>query len=179
MSLPLAGVVGKPRTRRYPSGPNGARVLDLPPPASWRGGGVPWLEVTAGCGIRRDRLALAAGQHVVPAAHEPGAVGVEQGAAGADRAGRAGAGQGRIATKPRRAASLEQRVLVFHAGYSAVTVTDAAAASADGATNWPGGDRTGRLTPGRRSIPASVSWVPSTAGLMIAGHIILDIVGNN
>ena len=33
--------------------------------------------------------------------------------------------------------------------------------------------------PGRRSIPASVSWVPSTAGLMIAGHIILDIAGNN
>ena len=33
--------------------------------------------------------------------------------------------------------------------------------------------------PGRRSIPASVSWVPSVAGLMIAGRIILDIVGNN
>lgn len=33
--------------------------------------------------------------------------------------------------------------------------------------------------PGRRSIPASVSWVPSVAGLMIAGHIVLDIVGNN
>ena len=30
--------------------------------------------------------------------------------------------------------------------------------------------------PGRRSIPASVSWVPSVAGLMIAGHIILDLV---
>lgn len=30
--------------------------------------------------------------------------------------------------------------------------------------------------PGRRSIPASVSWVPSVAGLMIAGHIVLDIV---
>lgn len=29
--------------------------------------------------------------------------------------------------------------------------------------------------PGRRSIPASVSWVPSTAGLMIAGHIVLDL----
>ncbi|MBR2048898.1 MAG: tRNA threonylcarbamoyladenosine dehydratase [Oscillospiraceae bacterium] len=29
--------------------------------------------------------------------------------------------------------------------------------------------------PGRRSIPASVSWVPSVAGLMIAGHIILDL----
>jgi len=33
--------------------------------------------------------------------------------------------------------------------------------------------------PGRRSIPASVSWVPSVAGLMIAGHIVLDIVENN
>lgn len=32
--------------------------------------------------------------------------------------------------------------------------------------------------PGRRSIPASVSWVPSVAGLMIAGHIILDIIEN-
>lgn len=31
--------------------------------------------------------------------------------------------------------------------------------------------------PGRRSIPASVSWVPSVAGLMIAGHIILDLSG--
>ena len=29
--------------------------------------------------------------------------------------------------------------------------------------------------PGRRSIPASVSWVPSVAGLMIAGHIIMDL----
>ena len=29
--------------------------------------------------------------------------------------------------------------------------------------------------PGRRSIPASVSWVPSVAGLMIAGRIILDL----
>ena len=29
--------------------------------------------------------------------------------------------------------------------------------------------------PGRRSIPASVSWVPSVAGLMIAGHIVLDL----
>ncbi len=29
--------------------------------------------------------------------------------------------------------------------------------------------------PGRRSIPASVSWVPSVAGLMIAGHIILEL----
>ena len=29
--------------------------------------------------------------------------------------------------------------------------------------------------PGRRSIPASVSWVPSVAGLMIAGQIILDL----
>ena len=30
--------------------------------------------------------------------------------------------------------------------------------------------------PGRRSIPASVSWVPSVAGLMIAGAIITDLV---
>lgn len=30
--------------------------------------------------------------------------------------------------------------------------------------------------PGRRSIPASVSWVPSTAGLMIAGSIIADLI---
>ena len=29
--------------------------------------------------------------------------------------------------------------------------------------------------PGRRSIPASVSWVPSVAGLMMAGHIVLDL----
>ncbi len=29
--------------------------------------------------------------------------------------------------------------------------------------------------PGRRSIPASVSWVPSVAGLMIAGHIVLEL----
>lgn len=29
--------------------------------------------------------------------------------------------------------------------------------------------------PGRRSIPSSVSWVPSVAGLMIAGHIVLDL----
>lgn len=30
--------------------------------------------------------------------------------------------------------------------------------------------------PGRRSIPASVSWCPSVAGLMIAGHIIRDLI---
>lgn len=30
--------------------------------------------------------------------------------------------------------------------------------------------------PGRRSIPASVSWVPSAAGLMIAGAIIRDLI---
>lgn len=29
--------------------------------------------------------------------------------------------------------------------------------------------------PGRRSIPASVSWVPSVAGLMIAGHIVQEL----
>ena len=33
--------------------------------------------------------------------------------------------------------------------------------------------------PGRRSIPASVSWVPSVAGLMIAGHIVLDLTDRN
>lgn len=30
--------------------------------------------------------------------------------------------------------------------------------------------------PGRRSIPASVSWVPSVAGLMIAGAIVTDLI---
>jgi len=30
--------------------------------------------------------------------------------------------------------------------------------------------------PGRRSIPASVSWVPSVAGLMIAGAVITDLI---
>lgn len=30
--------------------------------------------------------------------------------------------------------------------------------------------------PGRRSIPASVSWVPSVAGLMIAGSIVTDLI---
>lgn len=30
--------------------------------------------------------------------------------------------------------------------------------------------------PGRRSIPASVSWCPSVAGLMITGHIIQDLI---
>lgn len=30
--------------------------------------------------------------------------------------------------------------------------------------------------PGRRSIPASVSWVPSVAGLMIAGEIVQDLI---
>lgn len=31
--------------------------------------------------------------------------------------------------------------------------------------------------PGRRSIPASVSWVPSVAGLELAGAVILDLIG--
>lgn len=31
--------------------------------------------------------------------------------------------------------------------------------------------------PGRRSIPASLSWVPSCAGLMMAGYVIRDIIG--
>ena len=30
--------------------------------------------------------------------------------------------------------------------------------------------------PGRRSIPASVSWVPSCAGLQLAGSVILDLI---
>lgn len=29
--------------------------------------------------------------------------------------------------------------------------------------------------PGRRSIPASVSWVPSVAGLMLAGHVVQEL----
>ncbi len=29
--------------------------------------------------------------------------------------------------------------------------------------------------PGRRSIPASVSWVPSCAGLMLAGHVVMRL----
>ena len=31
--------------------------------------------------------------------------------------------------------------------------------------------------PGRRSIPASVSWVPSVAGLMLAGYVVRQLVG--
>ena len=31
--------------------------------------------------------------------------------------------------------------------------------------------------PGRRSIPASVSWVPSCAGLMLAGHVVQQLCG--
>lgn len=31
--------------------------------------------------------------------------------------------------------------------------------------------------PGRRSIPGSVSWVPSCAGLMLAGHVVKSLVG--
>ena len=30
--------------------------------------------------------------------------------------------------------------------------------------------------PGRRSTPASVSWVPSCAGLMLAGHVVTDLL---
>ena len=30
--------------------------------------------------------------------------------------------------------------------------------------------------PGRRSIPASLSWVPSVAGLMLAGHVVQELV---
>ena len=31
--------------------------------------------------------------------------------------------------------------------------------------------------PGRRSVPASVVWVPATAGLMLAGEVIMDLTG--
>ena len=31
--------------------------------------------------------------------------------------------------------------------------------------------------PGRRSIPASVSWVPSCAGLMLAGYVVRELTG--
>lgn len=31
--------------------------------------------------------------------------------------------------------------------------------------------------PGRRSIPASLSWVPSCAGLMMGGYVIRDLIG--
>lgn len=31
--------------------------------------------------------------------------------------------------------------------------------------------------PGRRSIPASLSWVPSCAGLMLAGYVVRDLIG--
>lgn len=30
--------------------------------------------------------------------------------------------------------------------------------------------------PGRRSIPASLSWVPSVAGLMLAGHVVQELI---
>ena len=32
--------------------------------------------------------------------------------------------------------------------------------------------------PGRRSIPASVSWVPSCAGLMLAGYVVQELIKN-
>lgn len=31
--------------------------------------------------------------------------------------------------------------------------------------------------PGRRSIPASLSWIPSCAGLMLAGYVVRDLIG--
>lgn len=31
-------------------------------------------------------------------------------------------------------------------------------------------------SPGRRSVPASVSWVPSVAGLMLAGAVVMDLI---
>lgn len=33
--------------------------------------------------------------------------------------------------------------------------------------------------PGRRSVPGSVAWVPSCAGLMLAGDVILSLIGVN
>lgn len=33
--------------------------------------------------------------------------------------------------------------------------------------------------PGRRTIPASVSWVPSCAGLMLAGYVVRQLAGQN
>ncbi len=33
--------------------------------------------------------------------------------------------------------------------------------------------------PGRRSIPGSLSWVPSVAGLMLAGHVIQQLASDN
>ena len=32
-------------------------------------------------------------------------------------------------------------------------------------------------SPGRRSVPASVPWVPSTAGILLAGTIVRDLIG--
>lgn len=31
--------------------------------------------------------------------------------------------------------------------------------------------------PGRRSVPASVMWVPATAGLLLAGEVVMDLTG--
>ncbi len=31
--------------------------------------------------------------------------------------------------------------------------------------------------PGRRAVPASVPWVPSTAGILLAGAIVRDLIG--
>ncbi len=33
--------------------------------------------------------------------------------------------------------------------------------------------------PGRRSVPGSVAWVPSCAGLMLAGDVVLHLIGKN
>ena len=33
--------------------------------------------------------------------------------------------------------------------------------------------------PGRRSVPASVPWVPPVAGLMMAGDVVLTLAGLN
>ena len=33
--------------------------------------------------------------------------------------------------------------------------------------------------PGRRSVPASVPWVPPVAGLMLAGDVVMTLAGLN
>lgn len=41
----------------------------------------------------------------------------------------------------------------------------------------PGGSPDGEMPQGRRSVPGSVAFVPSVAGLMIAGEVVKDLVG--
>ncbi len=42
----------------------------------------------------------------------------------------------------------------------------------------PGGAPDGELPQGRRSVPGSVAFVPSVAGLMIAGEVVKDLIKN-